>query len=250
MKKLFLPLLVLLIVLGSLGSSYYFYSQNNAAQKLLKDPTAASKEEIKKVTLALSKFMDLPVDEEPTLATVLDKEKIKDQPFFAKAENGDKVIIYTKSGKAILFRPSTGRIIDIAPINLGESQGTVNIVVLNGTPTAGLAKTFSTAIKAQATNVNVLAEDTAKNTNYPKSIVVDLTGKKAELAKQMADLIGGEVSTLPAGEVAPVINDKTVDLLVIVGANMKITEATPTPSAAAVTPIPSVEVTPTPTPAQ
>jgi len=253
MKKIFLPVLIFLIVMGAFGSSYYFYNQNQIAQKLLKDPTAASKEEIKTVTSALSKIMDLPKDEEPTIATVLDKEKVKDQPFFANAVNGDKVVIYAKSEKAILFRPSTGRIVNVGPVNIGDgaAQGTINIVVLNGTKTVGLAKTFSSAIKAQATNVNVLSEETAKGTDYPKSIVVDVTGKKAELAKQMAELIGGEVSSLPAGEVLPEIKDQTIDLLVIVGANLKITAATPTPTVAAkttdATPTPSVELTPTPT---
>jgi len=94
MKKI-LVFLLILVSLVSLSSTAYFFNQNRRAQKLLKDPTAASKEEIKTVTKALSKFMDLP-DEEPSVATVLDKEKLKDQPFFARAENGDKVIIYTK----------------------------------------------------------------------------------------------------------------------------------------------------------
>lgn len=230
MKKIFLTLFVILIVLGALGSSYYFYNQNQITQKLLKDPSAASKEEIKVVTKALSKIMDLPTDEEPSVATVLDKEKVKDQPFFAKAENGDKVVIYSKSSKAILFRPSSNRIIEVAPINLGQTQGNVNIFVYNGTPTVGLAKTFSANIKSQASNVTVLGEDTAKSTNYAKSVVIDLTGKKADLAKQMADLIGGEVSALPAGEMVPEVNGQTVDLLIIVGSNLKTSEVTPTPT--------------------
>ena len=251
MKKIILPFIIFLILLGAFGSSYYFYNQNKITQKLLKDPTAASREEIKTVTTALSKFMDLPKDEDPTVATVLDKEKVKDQPFFAKAENGDKVIVYAKSGKAILFRPSTGRIIDVAPINQNQSQTPISLVILNGTKTVGLAKTFSTAIKSQASNASVLTEDTAKGTEYTRSIVVDLTGKKADLAKQMADLIDGDVATLPAGEVVPDLKGQTADLLIIVGANLKITAATPTPTvspkAVEATPTPTAETTPTPT---
>lgn len=63
-------------------------------------------------------FIELPVDEKPTIATVTDITKVKDQPFFAHAQNGDKVLLFSKAGKAILYRPSTKKIIELAPIDL------------------------------------------------------------------------------------------------------------------------------------
>jgi len=126
---------------------------------------------------------------------------------------------------------------------LGESQAPINIVVLNGTATVGLAKTFSASIKAQVTNINVLGEESAKKNDYAKSVVVDISGKKPELAKQMADLIGGVVSVLPEGEVVPMTGTQQVDLLVIVGANLKLTQVSPTPT---VEIIPTLEISPTP----
>jgi hypothetical protein len=55
-------------------------------------------------------------EEIPTVATVSEKEKLAPQAFFQNAENGDKIIMYMKAGKAYLFRPSKNQIIDLAPI--------------------------------------------------------------------------------------------------------------------------------------
>src|SRR5690606_6913224 len=83
----------------------------------------------------MSKLITLPEanleEGEPTLATVLDKEKLQDQEFFKNAENGDKMLIYTKAQKAYLFRPSSGIIINVAPVNLGANLPAT--VLRNGT---------------------------------------------------------------------------------------------------------------------
>ena len=66
----------------------------------------------------VSKLIILPQDEQPTIATVTSLDQLKNQPFFANAQIGDKVIIYTNAKKAILFRPSEGKIVEVAPLNL------------------------------------------------------------------------------------------------------------------------------------
>jgi hypothetical protein len=70
----------------------------------------------------IGKYLELPADEIPTVATVADANKVKDQSFFVNAQNGDKVLLFAKSGKAILYRPSTKKIIEVAPINVNQPQ--------------------------------------------------------------------------------------------------------------------------------
>lgn len=64
---------------------------------------------------SLDKIIVLP-EEIPSIATVTDKNQLVDQPFFTKAENGDKVIIYKESRRAYLFRPQEKKIIDMTVI--------------------------------------------------------------------------------------------------------------------------------------
>ncbi len=64
----------------------------------------------------VGKLMILPSNETPTVATVNDKDKLKGQAFFATAQNGDKVLIYTGIKKAILYRPSIHKIVDVVPV--------------------------------------------------------------------------------------------------------------------------------------
>lgn len=86
------------------------------------DPTAKVREDNQKLVEQVGKLIVLPTDEEPTIATVSDLTKLKDQPFFAKAKLGDKVLIYNRAKKAILYRPGDNQIIELAPLVEGNSN--------------------------------------------------------------------------------------------------------------------------------
>lgn len=88
------------------------------------DPNAALEKEIKTITAQIGKTIELPADEQPTLATVTDKGKLKGQEFFTNAQDGDKLLIFAKAKKAILFRPSTGKIIDFTNLTSGVASNT------------------------------------------------------------------------------------------------------------------------------
>ena len=114
--------------------SFYFYSQYRKTQALLQSSNTSRVSESKMITEAVGKLIELPVGEDPTIATVSDITKLSDQQFFSKAKNGDKVLVYKKAKELILYRPSVNKIINIATLN------TVNVPqesqTIQPTPTA------------------------------------------------------------------------------------------------------------------
>lgn len=118
--KSLLVLALLLII--AIASSFYFYTKYNDAQNKLKHPEVVVKTETQSLVDKVSKHAELPSGEQPTVATVSDVSKLAKQTFFANAKNGDKVMIYSKAKKAILYRTSEDRIINIAPLNINSKQ--------------------------------------------------------------------------------------------------------------------------------
>lgn len=118
--KSLVAIVIFLLVAGGAGGTYFFYTKYQAAQEKISNPEVTAQEEVTRLVTAIGKILALPEDEQPTVATVLDKDKIKDQPFFTKAENGDKVVIYSKAMKAILYRESINKIIEVAPIQITQ----------------------------------------------------------------------------------------------------------------------------------
>lgn len=246
-KKIVAIIVIVLVFVGALGTAGYFYYQYKKVTS-----ADAAKNEAAGYVAKISKFMVLPEDETPTLATVADKDKLSYQAFFAKAQNGDKVLIYAKAQKAILYRPSTNMIIEAvstispivnnapasqeaqtapeiqnttpatpaAPAETPETQAqapetpkTATVAVYNGTSQKGVAKSIAGKL-AVISGVNVIATGNSKGT-YEKTTVIDLTGNNSDLAQKIADAIGGVVGTLPAGE-----NNPSADILVIGGTDL------------------------------
>lgn len=110
-RSVFFILSILVVLLAVF--SFYFYNK----ARNLENPNLATAAEIKSITSQIEKYFVLPKDETPTLATVSDPEKLRDQAFFAQAEKGDKVLIYTNSRRAILWRPSISKIIEVSIVN-------------------------------------------------------------------------------------------------------------------------------------
>ncbi len=75
----------------------------------------------KSLIAAVSKLIALPTTEKPTIATVTDITKLKDQPFFKSAKNGDKVLVYSNAKQAILYRPKENRIIEVGSVNINST---------------------------------------------------------------------------------------------------------------------------------
>ncbi len=74
-------------------------------------------EEEKNIVEKASQLVNMPKDEEATVATIVDKTKNQKLDFLKDAENGDKIIIFPKSGKQFLYREETNTIISTATLN-------------------------------------------------------------------------------------------------------------------------------------
>ncbi len=111
-----LGLLVFAVI--SVAAAVYLYKQN---AELRRNSQAVTESEIKDLIAKVGKLIVLPTGEQPTIATVADPDKLKNQSFFANASKDDKVLIYTNARKAILYSPSQNKIIEVAPINIGPA---------------------------------------------------------------------------------------------------------------------------------
>lgn len=116
LKAVLLGLGALTIIFA--GTSAMFYKQ---VKDLKTNPQKTNQEENEKLIASVGKLVLLPEGEAPTIATVTDADKLKsEQAFFAKAKQGDKVLIYTRALKAIMYRPSENKIIEVAPLVIGN----------------------------------------------------------------------------------------------------------------------------------
>ncbi len=118
-RNIFFSLLGLLVI--GLIVIAYMYTQINT---LKKSPEEVAKNEVADIIEKVGKLTVLPTDEEATVATVTNLDRLKDQAFFANAQIGDKVLIYQANRKAILYNPTSNKIIEISSVNLGVGTQT------------------------------------------------------------------------------------------------------------------------------
>lgn len=121
-KNNWIKTIVVLAIVVGLGWFANEYMNTKNQIKNLTNPKTSGQTEIQIIVSDVSRVIDLPADEEPTLATVNDITKLKDQSFFKNAQNGDKVLIYVKAGKALLFRPVENKVIEYSNVNLQGNQ--------------------------------------------------------------------------------------------------------------------------------
>ncbi len=114
-RHLVVVLAALLVVVS--GTAYYFYQK---LQELNGGNKLNAQAEVKDLVVKVGRLIILPQGEDPTVATVVDPERLKDQAFFANTRKGDKVLIYTTAKKAILYNPESNKIVEVAPVNIGN----------------------------------------------------------------------------------------------------------------------------------
>lgn len=135
MKNKLAVLIGTILVVGAVGALGYLYydarqdvsdlksqvaEKDQKIEEFKTNPEAAAQEEVNRYVQEVGELYALPENEQPSVATVNDKEKLKDQPFFANAENGDVTLIYAQSKLAILYRPSTKQLVNVSSVTINE----------------------------------------------------------------------------------------------------------------------------------
>lgn len=120
-------LVLLVAALGIFAWQQHANNQNlNKELSALKtDPQKAVQQQTNSLISSVGALIQLPKGETPTVAAVTDAAQAKKQSaFFNNAQNGDKVLLYVKAGEAILYRPSTNKIVLVAPLTFSNTGGT------------------------------------------------------------------------------------------------------------------------------
>lgn len=152
-QTIFLGFFGLIVIILAAILVYFAIQYTNVKN----NPQLITQQENLQLKNKVAELINVPVDEEPTVATVLDSEQLKSQDFFKKAVNGDKLLVFVRAGKAILYRPSTHKIIEVAPITINKDGSTNAPSVSTSTPSVNqtVAPTTSTTTNnTSATSTN------------------------------------------------------------------------------------------------
>ena len=144
-KTAFWTLIVFIAVL-ILTCTYLFAQYRRSLPAAQPDPVA----ETQKVVAEIKQLMIIPDDSGAVLATIADKTKLAGQKFFELAQNGDDVVLFPAMGKAVLYRPTIHRIIDVGPFNSQANQSHVQQPA--NTPLVNAPSPAPTVVKKSATS--------------------------------------------------------------------------------------------------
>ena len=128
-KRLYIgiALLVVLMISGAIFGALQYKSLKDE-NALLSNPQESARVEKEKLKKNVAALIDVPQDEEPQFLSVTDATQLKQkgEAFFAKAENGDQVLLYQNAKKVVLYRPSTNKVIEVAPITVNNDPKSTN----------------------------------------------------------------------------------------------------------------------------
>lgn len=120
-KKLKYLIFFLAVATGVAGVTIaiYFYNKVGTANSLnipiIAESERLTTKEIKALTEKMSQIAVLPEDETPTVLTISDLTKLHSNPFFKNAKLKDKILIFKKAERIILYDPIGHKIVNMGP---------------------------------------------------------------------------------------------------------------------------------------
>ena len=117
--KIFEKFLLFLLFASATILAWAFYKNRAISNQIeMQNQTIPlpRKREILDLVKRIEKHILLPAGEIPSIATIVNLDSLKMNPFYANAKNGDKVLIYFKAKKAYIYDPERDLVINTAPV--------------------------------------------------------------------------------------------------------------------------------------
>jgi len=90
-------------------------------EQLTTGNTQQNREAAQRIVNEVRKLIAIPEDVEPTVATIIDVETLRERnPFYNKAENGNHLIVTAE--RAILYDSTKKIIVDVVPVQVQQAQ--------------------------------------------------------------------------------------------------------------------------------
>lgn len=160
------------------------------------------------IVTRINRELGISGDGNPAILDVEDASK-NPQPFLEEAKNGDKVILYYKAGKSVLYRPGETRIVRQGTFSPPDAK----VFIRQGSGDEARPAAVKEQI-SKLTGIKLVSQDYSINRLNDKTTVVSITDRYPEQVQKIAELLGASVTRLPAGETIP-----DADILIIVGNN-------------------------------
>ena len=199
-------LVVIILALMTFLTTYYLIKADTLSAEVSQLKTAlnsqenSTQDEASIILEKVSKHILLKDTKDPLLAEIADVDKVKEQNpvFYQDAQNGDKLLIV--DNKAIIYRPSTDTIINIAPVTNQQTSDSndstkdenvslngVMISIYNGTDNVKAIDSFSDKLNKSFVDFSIKDKEVAP-ADYAVSIVYDVTADGS--GKSLADKFG------------------------------------------------------------
>lgn len=119
------PIVAVVLLGAGCGAAFFSFTRpaltppagNAAAAAETNKQSGVPSDDADAIVAAVGRIMLLPAGERPTLARVTNLDNLRGESFFDNAAIGDVVLMYKGALKAILYRPSENKIIEVAPIS-------------------------------------------------------------------------------------------------------------------------------------
>lgn len=121
-KKILSILILIIILLLAFAIFKKFY---NPKDELGKKTEQLSDKQTTAIVKKISKLIVVPADEKPMIVPISNADElIAEQRFYIGSEDGDYVIVYPNAKKAIIYRESENKLINVGPVIIDQPATT------------------------------------------------------------------------------------------------------------------------------